>query len=98
MEFRDPIMSESVMINLAKKGMPRQEAHRLIQRLIFESQEKRGSFAEMLAGNPTVAKYLSRDEIDAALDPKSYLGMSSELVDAAIEATAAERRARGLSA
>jgi adenylosuccinate lyase len=52
----------------------------------------------MLAGNPTVAKYLSRDEIDAALDPKSYLGMSSELVDAAIEATAAERRARGLSA
>jgi len=98
MEFRDPIMSESVMINLAKKGMPRQEAHRLIQRLIFESQEKRGSFAEMLAGNPTVAKYLSRDEINVALDPKSYLGMSSELVDAAIEATAAERRARGLSA
>ena len=56
MEFRDPIMSESVMINLAKKGMPRQEAHKLVQRLIFESQEKRGSFAEMLAVNPAVAK------------------------------------------
>jgi adenylosuccinate lyase len=97
MEFRDPIMSESVMINLAKKGMPRQEAHKLVQRLIFESQEKRGSFAEMLAGNPAVAKYLSRDEINVALDPKSYLGMSSELVDAAIKATVAERRARGLS-
>ena len=97
MEFRDPIMSESVMINLAKKGMPRQEAHKLVQRLIFESQEKRESFAEMLAGNPIVAKYLSKDEVNAALDPKSYLGMSSELVDAATKATVAERRARGLS-
>jgi adenylosuccinate lyase len=97
MKFKDPIMSESVMINLVKKGMARQEAHRLVQHLIFESQDKKRSFAETLANDSTVAKHLSRDEINSALDPRSYLGVSGELVDAAIQVTVAERRARGLS-
>jgi adenylosuccinate lyase len=97
MKFKDPMMSESIMINLARKGMARQEAHKLVQRLVFESQERGRSFGEVLDGDPTVAKYMSRDEINAALDPKSYLGMSGELVDGAIEATVAERRARGVS-
>jgi adenylosuccinate lyase len=95
-KFKDPIMSESVMISLVGRGMPRQEAHRLVQQLIFESQERQLAFADRLAGDSTVAKYLSRNEINAALDPKSYLGMSVELVNEAIDVTVAERRARGL--
>ena len=93
MKFKDPMMSESVMIRLVKKGMPRQEAHRLVQQLIFESQDRKRGFAETLQSNSTVAKYLSKDDINLALDAKSYLGMSVQLVDAAAEATAVERRA-----
>ena len=56
MKFKDPMMSESVMIALVNKGMPRQEAHRLLQQLVFESQEKKQSFGEILLGNPTVSQ------------------------------------------
>lgn len=96
MKFKDPMMSESVMINLVRKGLPRQEAHRLIQQVVFESQDKKMSFYETLASNSTISKYLTRDELQEALDPKLYVGMSAELVDAAVAKTLAERHSRGL--
>jgi adenylosuccinate lyase len=98
MRFKDPMMSESVMIGLVNKGMPRQEAHRLLQQLVFESQEKNKGFAEALAGNAKIAKYLTNEEIKSSLNPKSYLGLSRELVDLAVSKTRSERKARGLAA
>ena len=89
-------MSESVMIALVNKGMPRQEAHRLLQQLVFKSQEEKKSFSEILVGNPTISKYLTTQEVNGALEPKAYVGMSLELVDDAVQKTSAERRARGL--
>ncbi len=98
MKFKDPMMSESVMIALVNKGMPRQEAHRILQRIVFESQDEHKGFGEALAGNPVVAKYLTKEEINSALNPNSYLGMSAQLVDVAVEKTVSERRERGLAA
>jgi adenylosuccinate lyase len=98
MKFKDPMMSESVMIALISKGMQRQEAHKLLQQLIVESQDKHTGFGETLAASPVVTKYLTREEINSALDPKSYLGMSEKLVDAAVDRAVAERQARGLAA
>lgn len=97
MKYKDPMMSESVMIALVGKGMPRQEAHRLLQQIVFESQDKKKSFGEVLIQNATVSKYLTKQEVDAALDPRSYIGASLELVHAAVDKTVAERGARGLS-
>jgi adenylosuccinate lyase len=96
MKFKDPMMSESIMIALVNKGLPRQEAHRLLQKLVFESQQEKKGFAEILLGNGTVSKYLTKENVEASLDPASYIGMSVELVDAAVEKTLSERRARGL--
>ena len=96
MKYKDPMMSESVMIALVNKGMPRQEAHKLLQQLVFKSQEEKRSFSEILIRDPTVIKHLTEKEVNAALEPKSYIGMSPVLVDAAVKNTAAERRARGL--
>jgi adenylosuccinate lyase len=98
MKFKDPMMSEAVMIALVNKGMPRQEAHKLLQQIAFESQEKSKGFAEALAANAQIAKRLSKQEINSALNPKSYLGLSGELVDGAVGKTVAERKARGLAA
>jgi len=98
MKFKDPMMSEAVMVALVNKGMPRQDAHRLLQQVVFESQEKKKTFSETLLGNSTVNRYLTQKEIESALDPRAYLGMSHELVDAAVEMTLAERQTRGLLA
>jgi adenylosuccinate lyase len=96
MKFKDPMMSESVMIALVSKGMARQEAHRLLQQLVFKSQDEKKSFSEILFSNPTISKYLTTQEVNAALEPKAYIGMSHELVGDAVQKTVAERRARGL--
>lgn len=97
MRFKDPMMSESIMISLVHKGLPRQEAHRLIQQLVFESQETKRSFYETLIGNSTISRYLTKDELKSALDPVSYVGMSAELVDTAVSETITERQRRGLN-
>jgi len=98
MKYKDPMMSESIMSALVTKGMPRQEAHKLLQQVAFESEDKGKKFEELLLNNPAIGKYLAKAEVSAALDPKSYLGMSPELVDTAVQRAASERRARGLSA
>jgi adenylosuccinate lyase len=97
MTYKDTMMSESVMGALVSKGMPRQEAHRLLQQMAFESEDKGKKFEEILTSNSVVGKYLTKAEISAALDPKSYLGMTRELVDSAVQKASSERRARGLS-
>ena len=96
MRFKDPMMSEAVMTALVRKGLPRQEAHKLLQQLTAIARREERPFREILATDPEIAKYLGKGEIDAALDPKAYLGASVELVDAAVEKATAERRARGL--
>jgi len=97
MKYKDTMMSEAVMIALVGKGLPRQEAHRLLQHIVFESQERQMSFREALIRDPAVVRWLSKEEVDSALDPRSYIGMSVELASAAVEKTLAERKARGLS-
>jgi len=96
MKWKDPMMSESVMIALTMKGMARQDAHRLVQQIIFNSQQTGESFSTLLERNDAVSKLLSSSEIESCLDPKSYLGKSAQLVDLAVTKTTAERQVRGL--
>ncbi len=98
MKFKDPMMSEAVMIALVNKGMPRQEAYKVLQQLVFDSQAKNKGFAEVLENDSVIVKHLTKEDIKSALNPKSYLGLSGELVDAAVEKTVAERKGRGLLA
>jgi len=96
MRFKDPMMAEAVVVALVAEGMPRQEAHRLLQQIAFQSRQSGGSFRESLISNEAVSKLLSASQIDSLLNPKSYLGASKNLVDLAVEKTMVERRARGL--
>ena len=96
--FKDPLMSEAVMTALVSKGMPRLEAHKLLQQLLSQSRIDNMPFNETLSRNPLVTRYLSREEIEPALDARGYLGVSGHLVDVAVERAVAERRARGLGA
>ncbi len=67
-------MSESVMMALSRKGVNRQEAHELLRKLTIISEIEKKPFREVLLADFLVHKTLSCEEIDAALDPKNYLG------------------------
>ncbi|WP_048150672.1 adenylosuccinate lyase [Methanolacinia paynteri] len=67
-------MAESVMIELTKSGMDRQEAHELIRVSSMTAIEMQRPLAGILMENETVAKYLSEERINELLDPENYIG------------------------
>jgi adenylosuccinate lyase len=67
-------MSESVMIALVKKGANRQETHELLRQLTLKSAAEKKPFKQTLIEDKTISSKLSEKEIEAALNPKNYLG------------------------
>lgn len=67
-------MSESVMMALTRKGVNRQEAHELLRQLTIKSAVEKKAFKQALLEDKLVSDKLTEKEIDAALDPKNYLG------------------------
>ena len=90
------IMSESVMLLLAKSGMGRQDAHELVRTCAMDSIKSKKPFKELLIENKTVRSHLTEAQIEKALDPHDYLGKASEIVDRAINLTLKEREQRGI--
>jgi len=91
------MMSEAVMLTLARKGMGRQKAHELVRGLAIKSDVEKRLFKEILVEDSTVKKMLSEREIDEALDPRNYLGTAVKQVALVVKKTKRERKARGLT-
>jgi adenylosuccinate lyase len=90
-------MAESVMIALAKKGASRQEAHELLRKLAVRSETERRGFKEILLEDKIVGGKLNAREIEAALNPRNYLGTALKQVENVVKKTEKERKARGLT-
>jgi adenylosuccinate lyase len=90
------MMSEAVMLALAKKGLGRQKAHELTRQLAIKSHNKQREFKQVLAEDSTAKKLLSPEEIEQVMDPRNYLGTAQRQIELVIEKTKQERRARGL--
>ena len=88
------LMSEAVMIALAKKGMNRQEAHELMRRLTLKSEQEMRPFKEILQEDKVVSEKLDKKEIDKALNPRNYLGTVTSQIDSVVKKTMEERRIR----
>ncbi|RMF91669.1 MAG: adenylosuccinate lyase [Methanobacteriota archaeon] len=84
-------MAESVMMRLAEKGMDRQEAHELLRRLSIKAVSEDVGLASVLSEDETVKRYLSADEIRAALEPENYLGTAIEQVRQVLRISREER-------
>ncbi|MGO8806140.1 MAG: adenylosuccinate lyase [Candidatus Bathyarchaeia archaeon] len=67
-------MSEAVMMALARKSVDRQEAHELLRKLTIQSVAEKRDFKRVLLQDKFICGKLSEAEIDAALNPKNYLG------------------------
>ncbi|HOO53674.1 MAG TPA: adenylosuccinate lyase, partial [Methanothrix sp.] len=74
-------MAESVMVELAKRGVGRQKAHEIMRSSSMRAVEEGTTLAEVLAGEETVSGVLSSDEIQRLLDPHQYIGTAVEQVD-----------------
>jgi adenylosuccinate lyase len=83
-------MSEPILTALVGKGMNRQEAHELLRKLAMKSQIENVDFKEILFEDTAVSGKLTKTEIEAALNPRNYLGSAVKQVDLMIERTRKE--------
>jgi adenylosuccinate lyase len=74
-------MAESVMVELTKRGMDRQDAHEAVRVASMEAYEKKGDLAAILATDREVKRFITRKELAGLLDPEKYLGTAPEQVD-----------------
>ncbi len=71
--------AENLMIELADK-LGRQQAHQLLKQLSNEE-----NFVEAVKNNAVIMEFFREEEIDRILDPINYIGLSSQIIEKALE-------------
>jgi adenylosuccinate lyase len=67
------IFSEALLLAMVAKGADRQEAYRLVQAAAMRSARGELSFRDAVAGDPGISDWLSRQEIERAMDLGHHL-------------------------
>jgi adenylosuccinate lyase len=80
---RGAIMTESIMIRLVEKGVPRHVAHRMLIDIVRRSGDN--DIKNAIMDSKDISSLLSREEIERAMDPEKYLGSYRKLIERAIE-------------
>jgi adenylosuccinate lyase len=78
------LLAERVVKFLVEAGVPRQEAHDRVRKVSMRALDDRIPFAEALQEDTFVAKRLKPREVREALDYKSYLGVTDQLIGKAL--------------
>jgi len=78
-------MAESVMIELTKKGMNRQDSHERVRVASMQALAEERSLGDVLGMDAEVLRYCSKTDIAALLNPDTYIGTSVRQVERVIE-------------
>ncbi len=74
-------MAENVMVELAKKGAGRQQAHEIMRQASMKAFEEKRELIDVLLENPAVTSHLKPQEIRDLLDPHLYIGTAVQQVE-----------------
>ena len=74
-------MAESLMTTLIGKGMGRGDAHELMRKTALKAIEEEKTLKEIFIIENKKLKLLSEKEINYALNPENYLGVTNEIID-----------------
>lgn len=67
------IFSQKIMLNLTKRGLSREKAYGIVQRISMQVWQGRVGFKELLLKDPDIDKYLTKSEIEGCFDYQNYL-------------------------
>jgi adenylosuccinate lyase len=79
------IFSEGVMLELVRKGLPRQAAYELVQRSALAARDQGGTLRERLGADPEVNQKLSPAEIDRCFDLAHHLRHTGAIIDRSLQ-------------
>ncbi len=78
-------MAESVMIELTRRGMNRQDAHERIRSASMQALSEGKALDDVLGMDTEVLNYCTKADIAALLNPDSYVGTAERQVERVIE-------------
>lgn len=78
-------MAESMMIELTKKGMNRQDAHEHVRVASMQALAEQRPLADVLSGDLDIIQFCSKKDIERLLSPDNYIGTSIHQVDGVIQ-------------
>ncbi|MDO9033575.1 MAG: adenylosuccinate lyase [Methanoregula sp.] len=78
-------MAESVMIELTKRGMNRQDSHERVRMASMQALAENRPLSDVLGADPEIVCYCSKSDIAALLNPDTYIGTSVMQVERVIE-------------
>jgi adenylosuccinate lyase len=78
-------MAEAVMIELTRRGMNRQVAHKVLRECTSTALAKEIPLPEVLRRDRRVVKYLPEKDLRPLFDPNKYLGSAVETVEAVVK-------------
>jgi len=78
------LMSEALMLALAKKTGKKETGFALIHQAAMEAFEKGIPFGEYIENFPPILESFTRKEIQELLKPENYLGLNDRLIDQVI--------------
>ena len=77
---RGQIFAEFVLEAMIRKGIPRMQAYRDIQRVAFYAKEHNMDYIDAVAADAAISSVLSRGEIKKIFAPKRHLGASRSII------------------
>lgn len=78
------VLAERIVNKLVEEGVPRTEAYDKVRKIAVKSMDAGIPFAKLLHEDPFVSKRLKPGEIKDALDYKTYLGATAQLINMAL--------------
>ncbi len=78
---RGQIYAEFVLEALVKKGIPRFDAYRDVQRVAFDTLESGQHFLDASANDGSIARHLTRKELESIFEAKNHLAASGMIID-----------------
>ncbi|MGQ9818716.1 MAG: adenylosuccinate lyase [Candidatus Kapaibacteriales bacterium] len=63
------IYSQKILLHLMKKGLPRQQAYKIVQESALQAWEKKLPFKDLLSNNKDLMKFISQSEIETLFSP-----------------------------
>ncbi|MEM3090015.1 MAG: adenylosuccinate lyase, partial [Candidatus Nitrosotenuis sp.] len=77
---RGQIFAEFVLEALIRKGVPRFEAYRDVQRVAFEAHDNGIDYIDAVKADPSISSKLTESEIERIFLPQSHLGASPQII------------------
>ncbi|MDI9624816.1 MAG: adenylosuccinate lyase [Methanothermobacter sp.] len=75
------IMAERLMAELAKRGMGRQTAYKIVRECAIKARQERVPLIKVAGEQSEILEYLSWEELENIMNPHTYLGSAIKIVE-----------------